>query len=104
VNAGWTKKENGTFAKDDFSESFSAGISLDIQESRGFEKFAQQLIFEATGDINLTVKVKNKKSGKEDSFTHTFNAGQIKNADNIHEIINKFIREEVGASEESNGE
>ena len=101
VNAGWTKKENGTFVKDDFSDQFSAGISIDIQESRGFERFAQQLIFEATGDINLTVKVKNKKTEKEDSFTHTFNAGQLKSADDIQGIISKFIQEKVNGSEKS---
>lgn len=101
VNAGWKKQENGTFTKDDFSDQFSAGISIDIQESKGFERFAQQLIFEATGEINLTVKVKNKNTGKENSFTHTFNADQIKNADSIHEIINKFIKEKASNNSES---
>lgn len=100
VTAGWVKEPNGTFKKENFSDKFSAGISFNIQESKGFEQFAQRLIFEATGDINLTVKVKEKSTGKEDSFTQTFNAEQLKNAKDIEVIINKFIEEKFNANAE----
>ena len=100
VTAGWEENENGTFNKENFSDKFSAGISFNIQESKGFEQFAQRLIFEATGDINLTVKVKEKSTAKEDSFTKTFNAEQLKTAEDIEVIINKFIEEKFNANAE----
>lgn len=95
---GWIKQSEGVYANDNFSEAYSAGIKISIEESKGFENFAQQLIFEATGDINLTIKVKNKATKKEYTSTITCKADQLKTCDDVREIVSKFIREKGDAS------
>ena len=92
---GWIKQSEGVYTNPDFSDAYSAGIKINIQESKGFENFAQQLIFEATGDVTLTIKIKHKKSGKEYNFTHTCNAEQLKTQNDVREIVSKYIRENV---------